>query len=139
MKVWIAWPASRIFLLEEYACTGRGEKMMENPNNQKLKALDEETAEAPWVRRYLQEELQKGLNNPARASKWFRDDRGWIEEGKKKDIGEPEHLTTRVPQPILRALKKYTADHNLTMQAFITEALEKALKNKRALEESFSR
>ncbi len=42
-------------------------------------------------------------------------------------------LSKRVSKHTLRALKKYLTDHDMTTSAFITEALEKALKDKGAL------
>ncbi len=109
--------------------------MMQRPTNQMLNVVDEKCSDSRWVTRYLQEELEKGLKNPGRASKWFRDKRGWVGEAKGSHKEGTEYLSTRVPQHILRALKKYTADHNLTIRAFITDALEKALKDKGALRE----
>jgi hypothetical protein len=109
--------------------------MMEKPSNRILKVTDEHPSGSPWVTRYLQEELEKGLNDPARTSKWFRDRRGWIERATRRDKEVTAYLNARVPQHLFRALKKYTADHDLTIRAFIVDALEKALKDRDALKE----
>ena len=109
--------------------------MLEKASNQMLKTLEEGPSGSLWVTRYLQDELEKGVKNPARASKWFRDKKGWIEEKKNRQREGTEYLSTRVPEQLLMALKKYTADHNLTMRAFICGVLEKALKERGALKE----
>lgn len=67
--------------------------MIKTPSSQRLKALEGENLGPSWVSRFLREELERRLRDPAWASKWFRDNRGWIEGLEEMDA--PEYPVSR--------------------------------------------
>ena len=48
---------------------------------------------------------------------------------KKKPVVETKMLNTRVPKELVKKIKMYCAENEITMQDFITEALQNKLKN----------